>query len=107
VHPAAGLDFARDKTIGTRILNDPMSSARPFLYVKDGCPWCDEAEDYLRDHGIAYGKADVYADPKAFEEMRELSGQTKAPTMRWGDEILADFGAEELDAFLRERQLVK
>jgi glutaredoxin 3 len=40
-------------------------------------------------------------------EMRELSGQTKAPTMRWGDEILADFGAEELDAFLRQRQIVK
>jgi glutaredoxin 3 len=106
-HLAARLDFARDKTVATRILNDPMSSARPFLYVKDGCPWCDEAEDYLRDHGIAYGKADVYADPAAFEEMRKLSGQTKAPTMRWGNEILADFGAEELDAFLRERQLVK
>ena len=84
-----------------------MSTPRPFLYFKSGCPWCDEAEDYLRAHGIAYGKADVYADPAALEEMRQLSGQTKAPTMRWGEEILADFGADELDAFLRERQLVK
>jgi glutaredoxin 3 len=84
-----------------------MSTPRPFLYVKDGCPWCDEAEDYLKDHGIAYGKADVTEDAAAFDEMRRLSGQTKAPTMRWGDEILADFGAEELDVFLRERSLVK
>jgi hypothetical protein len=30
-----------------------------------------------------------------------------APTMRLGDEILSDFGAEELDEFLRERALVK
>jgi len=27
--------------------------------------------------------------------------------MRWVDEILADFGADELDAFLRERNVVK
>ena len=84
-----------------------MSTPRPFLYIKSSCPWCDEAEDYLQERGIAYGKADVIADPVAFEEMVRLSGQTKAPTMRWGDEILADFGADELDAFLRERHVVR
>ncbi len=84
-----------------------MSSVRPYLYIKDGCPWCEEAEDYLRDHNIAYGKVDVNEDPGAREELQRLSGQTKAPTMRWGDEILADFGAEELDAFLRQRNVVK
>jgi glutaredoxin 3 len=84
-----------------------MSTPRPFLYIKSGCPWCDEAEDYLKDHGIAYGKADVNADQAAFDELKRLSGQTKAPTLRWDDEILADFGAEELDLFLRERNMVK
>jgi glutaredoxin 3 len=84
-----------------------MSIPRPLLYVKSGCPWCDEAEDYLREHGIPYDKADVSRDSAAMAEMRELSGQTKAPTMSWGDEVLADFGAEELDAFLRERNVVK
>jgi hypothetical protein len=39
--------------------------------------------------------------------MLELSGQTKAPTMDWAGEVLADFGADELDAFLRERNVVK
>ena len=84
-----------------------MSTPRPFLYVKGSCPWCVEAEDYLREHGIAYGKADVQTDPAAYEEMKRLSGQTKAPTMRWGDEILADFGVEELDLFLREKNVVR
>jgi glutaredoxin 3 len=84
-----------------------MGSLRPFLYIKSGCPWCDEAEAYLHQHGLAYGKVDVHGDPAAMEEMQRLSGQTKAPTMRWGDEILADFGADELDAFLRERKVVK
>ncbi len=84
-----------------------MATPRPFLYVKSGCPWCDEAEDYLRERGIAYGHVDVLADPAAYEEMKRLSGQTKAPTMRWGNEILSDFGADELEAFLREKNVVK
>jgi glutaredoxin 3 len=84
-----------------------MSTPRPFLYIKPCCPWCDEAEDYLQEHGVAYGRADVTADPVAFDEMKRLSGQTKAPTMRWDDEILADFGTEELDRFLRERNVIK
>jgi glutaredoxin 3 len=66
-----------------------------------------EAETYLQDHGIAYGKVDVHADPAALEELKRLSGQTKAPTMRWGEEILADFGADELDVFLRRQGVVK
>ncbi len=84
-----------------------MSSPRPFLYVKTGCPWCHEAEDYLKQHGIAYATANVSSDAKAFSEMKRLSGQTKAPTMRFGEEILADFGADELDLFLRKRGIVK
>jgi glutaredoxin 3 len=84
-----------------------MSTPRPFLYVKSGCPWCEEAEQYLKQHGIAYGKVNVHEDDAALQEMKRLSGQTKSPTMRWGDEILADFGAKELDAFLRERSVVK
>ena len=84
-----------------------MTSLRPFLYVKSGCPWCAEAEAYLQEHGIAYGKVDVNDDAAAREEMNRLSGQTKAPTLRWGDEILADFGADELEVFLRARKVVK
>ena len=84
-----------------------MSAPRPLLYIKAACPWCDEAEDYLKEHGIAYDKANVNADPAAFAEMKRLSGQTKAPTLDWDGEILADFGADELDAFLRERGVVK
>jgi glutaredoxin len=84
-----------------------MPTPRPILYVKAGCPWCDEAEDFLKEHGITYDRVNVSADRAGFEKMRELSGQTKAPTMDWAGEVLADFGANELEAFLRERNLVK
>ena len=84
-----------------------MPTPRPILYVKSACSWCNEAEDYLKEHGIAYDRVNVSADRAAFAAMLELSGQTKAPTMDWDGEVLADFGADELEAFLRERNMVK
>jgi hypothetical protein len=35
------------------------------------------------------------------QEMVDLSGQSKAPTMDWDGEVLADFGVDELVPFLR------
>ena len=85
-----------------------MPTPRPILYVKSGCSWCDEAEDYLKQHGIAYDRVNVSTDRAGFAAMLELSGQTKAPTMDWdGEEVLADFGVDELEAFLRKRNVVK
>jgi hypothetical protein len=41
------------------------------------------------------------------EAMVALSGQTKAPTMDWHGEVLADFGVAELEPFLRQRGVLK
>jgi len=77
------------------------------LYVKTGCPWCVEAEEILERNGISYDRVDVLRDKKAFQYMREISGQSKAPTLEWEDSILSDFGPEELTEFLRENNLAK
>jgi glutaredoxin len=73
------------------------------LYVKRGCPWCDEVEEYLAKHSIAVCRVVVSANPAAMDEMVSLSGQSKAPTLDWDGEVLADFGVEELVPFLKER----
>lgn len=73
---------------------------QPVLYTKIGCPWCSEARQVLDHRGIAYTELGVTTDPAAFQEMQRLSGQTKAPVLNWGGEILADFGAVELEKFL-------
>ncbi|MEM1156642.1 MAG: glutaredoxin domain-containing protein [Verrucomicrobiota bacterium] len=80
-----------------------MSHIRPTLYVKTGCPWCQEAVDTLNQLNVPYDQVIVSGNADAMARMVELSGQTKAPTMDWGGEILADFGAEELIPFLKER----
>ncbi|MGA0898868.1 MAG: glutaredoxin family protein [Luteolibacter sp.] len=75
----------------------------PILYIKPGCPWCDDVIAYLKKHEIEVETVIVSGNPEAMQEMIELSGQSKAPTMNWHGEVLADFGVEELVPFL-ERQ---
>lgn len=80
----------------------PSSPMRPTLYIKPGCPWCVDVEAYLRRHGIEYETVNVSRDRDGMMEMVELSGQSRAPTMDWDGEVLADFGVEELVPFLEK-----
>lgn len=76
---------------------------KPRLYVKTGCPWCDEVIEYLDEHRIPYEKITVSGNRETMQEMVDLSGQSKAPTMDWDGQVLADFGVDELVPFLRAK----
>ena len=78
-----------------------MEKVTPILYVKDGCPWCVEVLEYFDSHRLPYEKVTVSGDPAAMQAMEDLSGQSKAPTMDWDGEVLADFGVDELVPFLK------
>ena len=80
-----------------------MPTKQPVLYSKISCPWCAEAREVLDRRGVAYEEKIVTTDPRAFADMQRLSGQTKAPVLDWSGEILADFGAAELEPFLTAR----
>jgi monothiol glutaredoxin len=72
------------------------------LFIKPGCPWCDEAIDWLTGHGITFTTLDVIRDATARAEMLALTKQTKAPCIDVDDHILADFGADELEAWWKK-----
>jgi hypothetical protein len=59
--------------------------------------------DYLEREGIKTRIVVVSGNPEAMREMVALSGQSKAPTMDWHGEVLADFGVDELVPFLKQR----
>ncbi len=82
-----------------------MDKPEWILYVKTRCPWCVEAAAYLRKHKYAFREVDVLRDNAAFATMRQISGQSYTPTLVIGDLLLADFGTDELEAFLQENQL--
>jgi glutaredoxin len=71
------------------------------LFIKPFCPWCDEAIDWLDERKISYETLDVIADSAARSEMRELTGQTRAPSIEVDGHVLADFGADELEVWWR------
>ncbi|MCW5559374.1 MAG: glutaredoxin family protein [Verrucomicrobiae bacterium] len=73
------------------------------LFIKPGCPWCDEALEWFAARGIAHETLDVIRNPTARAEMRELTGQTRAPSLDVDGEILADFGADELEDWWQEK----
>ncbi|MEY4243762.1 MAG: hypothetical protein RLZZ245_1347 [Verrucomicrobiota bacterium] len=74
----------------------------PILYIKRGCPWCDEVIEYLDRQKIEVEIRVVSGDRAAMQEMIELSGQSKAPTLDWDGQVLADFGVDELVPFLKK-----
>jgi glutaredoxin len=78
----------------------------PKLYVKSWCPWCISAKQYLDKHRYRYEEIDVLSDPAAYKEMIRLSGQSYAPTLVVNERILADFGPEELDDFLKSNRIL-
>lgn len=78
----------------------------PILYIKPGCPWCEEVVDWLAHRQIDVHTVVVSGNPEAMREMMDLSGQSKAPTMDWHGEVLADFGVDELIPFLKQRGVV-
>ena len=80
-----------------------LLSMTPILYVKNGCPYCKAATDYLDERGIGYDKVDVRGSDSGMKKLQDLSGQTKTPTMDWNGEVLADFGTDELEEFLRDK----
>jgi glutaredoxin 3 len=83
-----------------------MTHITPILYIKPGCPWCEETLEFLDSRRIGYRKIIVSGNPDAMQELIDLSGQSKTPTMNWDGEVLADFGVDELIPFLKERGML-
>ncbi len=76
-----------------------MKATNIRLFIKPGCPWCEDAEGWLQEHDIPYAVLDVRADRDARDEMEEISEQTKAPVIDVDGEILADFDTDQLAQF--------
>lgn len=80
---------------------------RPILYIKTGCPWCDDALAYFSRHGVSLEIKDVRTDGAAMERMINVSGQTRTPTLEWDGFVVADFSVEELEAELEKNPAIR
>ena len=53
----------------------------PILYVKEGCPWCEEALGYFKLKNLELNVVDVRSDTVRMNELVSISGQSKTPTL--------------------------
>ena len=82
-----------------------MTDPAMVLYIKPRCPWCIDAKRHLDERGYRYREIDVETVPGAFDDLRRVSGQGCVPTLVVSGLVLADFGTEELAAFLEHHDL--
>jgi len=76
------------------------------LFCREWCSWCEDAKEYLAERGYKFIEIDVGRDRAAYREMMELSDQTYVPTLVAGEDVLANFDTDQLEKFLRERDIV-
>ena len=65
-----------------------------IAYLKTGCPWCEELKKFFTDNNIDFIEKNVTENTDFMDEMIEISGQLKAPTVVIDGVVHADVGAE-------------
>ena len=75
--------------------------SKPIIYIKQGCPWCSDALEYFAGIGLELELIDVRTDPSKMSELEAASGQSKTPTLKNGDFVVADFDINEFKDALR------
>ena len=81
--------------------------SKPILYVKKGCPWCVDALSYFKSNGLDLEIVDLRANPSRMDELVAASGQTKTPTLKHGDFVVADFDLDEFEIALEQNREAK
>ena len=71
--------------------------SKPKLFVKEGCPWCIDALAYFQSKSMDLEIIDVRKNPSRINELLEISGQSKTPTLQNGEFVVADFDIAELE----------
>ena len=71
--------------------------SKPKLFVKEGCPWCIDALAYFQSKSMDLEIIDVRKNPSRMNELLEISGQSKTPTLQNGEFVVADFDIAEFE----------
>jgi glutaredoxin len=50
--------------------------SKPILYIKQGCPYCAAAIEYLREHNVDFETIDVRGNQEEMRKLEEISGKT-------------------------------
>lgn len=70
------------------------------VYSTPGCPWCDAAKEFLKEHQIEFEDIDVSVNEAEAQKMIEKSGQMGVPVIEVGEKMILGFDKPQLEAAL-------
>ncbi len=79
-----------------------MNMSLPILFIKHGCPWCNDAMSYFQKIDLKTEIIDVRKNPDKMEDLIKCSQQNKTPTLKNGDFVVADFDIGEFQAAMEQ-----
>jgi glutaredoxin-like YruB-family protein len=72
------------------------------VFSTPSCPYCHQAKEFLKSHGVAYDDIDVSKDQEAANEMIEKSGQMGVPVIIVDNKVvIVGFDREALKKALK------
>jgi monothiol glutaredoxin len=83
-----------------------MTKPNIVAYLKPVCGWSNGVRAVMAKYDLAYEDKDIINNPLIYQEMVMKSGQQLSPCVEIDGEMLADVGAEEVEAFLVAKGLV-
>lgn len=56
------------------------------LYVMNGCGYCEDVREAIRDLGLEIEERNIYADPEHLRALVEARGRRTVPVLRIGED---------------------
>jgi len=73
-----------------------------FLYVKEGCPFCEKVLRYAEKHRIYIEQKDIYKEKKNLEELLRIGGKRQVPFLVDEDKGVSMYESSEIVEYLRK-----
>ena len=84
-----------------------MENLNIIAYLKPTCGWSQGVRAVLRKYNLPFEDRDIVNDPAQREEMIRKSSQTLSPCVEIAGVLLADVSGDEVETYLREKELVQ
>jgi glutaredoxin-like YruB-family protein len=69
------------------------------IYITDWCPYCKQAQSYMKSKGISYVAYDIEKDSAANKRHKELGGKG-VPLIIMGSNKMSGFSADSMEKYL-------
>ena len=73
-----------------------MEKQKVVVYSSPDCVYCYTVKGYLEDNGVEYEEINIYEDAKAYENMKEISGQPNVPVIVVNDTVIVGWDKDKL-----------